>query len=180
MIQALDEQQLKAIYHQYMKADFPPAELKPLSRILSQWKKQICEGLGFYRQGQLIGYAIVEHCRENRCLLLDYFAILPLYRSQGLGGIFLSALKEWYSEWDALLIESETAVNETAVRRLEFYQRCGAEMTSIPLLLYHVRYHCLRLDISTSLSDSETALALKQLYREIYPGWFRLLFLRMK
>lgn len=180
MIQVLSEQQLKTIYQLYMKVDFPPAELKPLSSILHQRKKQISEGLGFYHEGQLSGYAVVEHGRDSRCLLLDYFAILPSCRSQGLGSAFLSELKEWYSQWDALLIESETAVNETAARRLEFYQRAGARITAIPLVLFHVRYHCLRLNLRASLSEEETARALRQLYRTIYPLWFRLLFLRMK
>ena len=75
MIKSLSEAEMTEVYRQRMKRDFPPNELKPLTRILAQKRKHIALCLGYYKEDQMIGYAVLQQDERQRCLLLDYFAI---------------------------------------------------------------------------------------------------------
>lgn len=180
MIRHLSPLELKTIYHQHMKDDFPADELKPLTSIEHQMKKGQCFCLGYAIEGKLCGYAILEHCHFNRCLLLDYFAIFHELRATGLGSQFLQELLLYFKDWQAILIESETVTNSTSAKRLTFYQRCGARITSIQVHLYHVDYHILILMIQEEMADEQILTALQQLYQAVYPWLFRKLYLRLK
>ena len=61
---------------------------------------------------------------------LDYFSVLPAYRSTGIGASLLAALPAHEEGAKAILIEAEcpekAADEAMAVRRLGFYARCGA------------------------------------------------------
>lgn len=179
MIKELSNQELKMIYQQYMKNDFPSDELKPLMRIEQQRHKNRNYCLGFYDEEGLSGYAILEKCDKNQCLLLDYFAILETKRSSGKGTLFLQELCFYLEETDALLIESEAAINNIAERRLQFYQRSGARVTSIHARLFHVNYHILILPIRQNYTDAEIVPLLNELYYSIYPPFFRNLYLKI-
>lgn len=58
MIKSLSEAEMTEVYRQRMKRDFPPNELKPLTRILAQKRKHIALCLGYYKEDQMIGYAV--------------------------------------------------------------------------------------------------------------------------
>ena len=61
MIKSFNDAQMTEVYRQAMKQDFPPDELKPLSRILAQKRKNIALCLGYFEQDKLIGYAAVSY-----------------------------------------------------------------------------------------------------------------------
>ena len=48
MIKSFNDAQMTEVYRQAMKQDFPPDELKPLSRILAQKRKNIALCLGYF------------------------------------------------------------------------------------------------------------------------------------
>ena len=180
MIRSLSEAEMRDLYDQAMKQDFPPDELKPLSRILAQRRKEIALCLGYFEDGKLIGYAVLEQDAKQRCLLLDYFAVLNACRGQGQGTRFLNELKARFAQREMIVIEAEAADTAQARRRIAFYQRAGARITDIQLHLYHVDYAVLVLDLAASLDSAQIRQRLDTLYRRIYPALFRRLYLLMK
>lgn len=75
-VKVLTEREIAEIYNTYMKQDFPPNELKPLSHILRSMEKGYGFCLGLHEKAGLAGYAVFVLCEETGCALLDYFAIL--------------------------------------------------------------------------------------------------------
>lgn len=84
-VKRLTDDEIANIYKTYMKRDFPPSELKPLSHILKSMEKGYGFSLGIYGEEGLVGYAVFILCQETKCALLDYFAILKERRGGGLG-----------------------------------------------------------------------------------------------
>ena len=180
MIKSFNDVEMTEVYRQAMKQDFPPDELKPLSRILAQKRKNIALCLGYFEQDKLIGYAVLEQDTAQRCLLLDYFAIIQSSRGQGWGTRFLNELKTMFADREMIVIEAEAAPTEQARKRIAFYQRAGARLTGIRLHLYHVDYAVLALDLAASLDEPQLRRRISALYQRIYPAVFRKLYLRMK
>ena len=173
MIHSFNEIQLQTLYQQHMIQDFPPNELKPLNQLLLQHQQNKTFWIGYSVKQQLCGYAILAKGKQQRCLLLDYFAIFSDMRSHGCGTAFLHELKAVFSNWQAILIEAEAAQTETAQKRLHFYQQNGARKTAIQLRLYEVDYHVLVLPLAASLCDEEALENLQDLYQSLYSETFR-------
>lgn len=178
MIRELTMREMEYVYHKYMEHDFPGNELKPLSVIKKQLERQTEWCLGYYEQDELIGYAIMNHCDKNRCLLLDYFAIIPQARTKGKGTSFLKELAQYYRKWNAIFIESETEISETAIKRLAFYKRAGAVRTPLKINLYHTDYYILMIALGKKLQGQEIKTAIQEIYEMIYTRLFRWKYLK--
>lgn len=173
----LNKDELTQIYHTYMKRDFPPSELKPLSHILRSMKAGFGFSLGMYEEKELAGYAVFILCEETGCALLDYFAILKDRRGEGLGHCAFSLFEEYFTrnlpEIEGLYIESErvsAAENEdqrlTRERRVAFYLSCGCEMTALRSVLFGVDYSVLYKRFGEGTRPSREAL--DALYRLMF------------
>ena len=129
----LNEKELTRVYLDEMRRDFPPTELKPLSMILNSEADGTAHTWGVFDGEQLAAYLLMVRPAGSKVSQLDYFAVLPAYRAQGLGAKLLAALPEYEKDAQAILIEAEVpdkAEDEAmAVRRLGFYARCGARDT---------------------------------------------------
>lgn len=103
---------------------------------------------------------------------LDYFSVLPAYRSTGIGARLLAALPAHEEGAKAILIEAECpekADDEAmAVRRLGFYARCGAVDTGWTEHLFDAWFRVLVLPAEGETLDAETAN--KELGRLLQPG----------
>ena len=88
-LRLMDETQIRLLYDQSLSRDFPPSELKSLSAILHMYCRKEYDVLAAYDHDAFIGYALVYCPRDQRLALLDYFAVEPAYRRQGLGGTIL-------------------------------------------------------------------------------------------
>lgn len=92
---------------------------------------------------------------------LDYFSVLPAYRSTGIGARLLAALPAHEEGAKAILIEAECpekADDEAmAVRRLGFYARCGAVDTGWTEHLFDAWFRVLVLPAKGETLDAETA-----------------------
>ncbi len=107
-IETICENELKDLYHTRLQEDFPPDELRPYSSM------EYLLGLGMYRcfafreQGKTAAYALLIHAEG--AALLDYFAVDPSLRGQGVGTRFLSELKSVSAEFGVpyVLIEAES------------------------------------------------------------------------
>ena len=123
--------QLRALYHTRMKEDFPPSELKPLSAMLALLEGGHYRPFGLRDGAELAGYAMVWREPGVDFALLDYLAIHPRRRGQGLGSALLRLLDGRCRELRGVLVEAESpeqgepAGAELRRRRLVFYRRNG-------------------------------------------------------
>lgn len=177
-------QQTKELYHPCLARDFPPDELMPwpwMERLILQGKQA---SVGFYDQQGLAAYAVfVLEGPHSPAVLINYFAVQPDRRGQGVGSQCLRLLRQALNGTGvSLLFEVESPEHardqaELAVRRrrVSFYQRCGAVMTGVDSVLFGVDYHIMLLPPAggplPEQSDEALAQALERLYHVVvYQG----------
>lgn len=182
-IKRLSEEEIAQIYKTHMKRDFPPDELKPLSHIIKSAREGYGFSLGIYEEERLTGYAVFILCKETKCALLDYFAILKDRRGEGHGhrafSLFATYFQENMPEIEGLYIESErisAAKDEkqrfTRERRIAFYRSCGCGMTTLRSVLFGVDYSILYKSFGREGSGASRE-ALDALYRKMFkPGHY--------
>ena len=174
-IRLLDAAALRRVYRDHVKADFPPAERKPLAMI----ERQVCTGqydtLGLFRGEELLAYAFLWRDKEGHCVLLDYLAVCRGGRGQGTGSAFLEQLKTHYGSFDGLLVEAEAedpqaGAEDNALRRrrIDFYRRCGFRLLDYKARLFGVTYSMLA---SGALTDADALAAHRRHYRLDQPGF---------
>ena len=157
----LNEKELTRVYLDEMRRDFPPTELKPLSMILNSEANGTAHTWGVFDGETLAAYLLMVRPAGSRVSQLDYFAVLPEYRSAGLGAQLLADLPQHERDVQAILIEAECpdkAEDEAmAVRRLGFYARCGAVDTGWTEHLFDAWFRVLVLPAEGETLDAETA-----------------------
>ena len=169
MIKQLDISLLKDIYFNQMIKDFPEDELKTYDMIEEAIRSDHSIALGYYENDSLKGYATVLYAGNS--LLLDYFAIISDYRGRGYGTCFLSELKDYFKNYDFLLIEAENNESITARKRIEFYKRCGCRDSLLRGRLYFVEYVFLYLELSDKHNSQMIKEEIINLYSIIYPHY---------
>ena len=174
-IRLLDAAALRRVYREHVKADFPPAERKPLAMIEAQVRTGQYDTLGLFRDEELLAYAFLWRDKEGRCVLLDYLAVCRGGRGQGTGSAFLEQLKDHYGGFDGLLVEAEAEdpkaaeeANTLRRRRIGFYRRCGFRMLDYRARLFGVTYSMLA---SGTLTDADALAAHRRHYRLDQPGF---------
>lgn len=178
IVKKLKESEISQIYSTYMKEDFPPDELKPLSHITRSMEAGYGFSLGIYGEGDLVGYAVFILCEEAGCALLDYFAIQRDRRGEGLGhrafSLFEAYFKGELPQIGGLYVESErvdAAENEkqrlTRERRIAFYLSCGCKMTKLRSVLFGVDYSVLYYPFEKEGQEASLE-ALDVLYRRMF------------
>ena len=132
------------IYHLYRRA-FPPAERKPFSVIVAMWRKGNTDVWYLTRGGRFAGFATTINSSE--LILLDYLAIAPTQRGQGVGSQALRALLAHYAGKGIFVeIESiyENAPNqESRLRRRRFYLRSGFSPLGVLATVFGVKMELL-------------------------------------
>ncbi len=146
-IRTLTLAEMKSIYEEYMENDFPRAELRPFSSMKKNFEKGNYAGFGFYEGEKFLAYACFYNYDGADQALMDYFAVVPELRGQGIGSAFLQAMIPKLPAGSGILIEAESAdsaENEAErterERRLSFYERNGAILTGIRCYLLSVDY----------------------------------------
>lgn len=174
-LESLSEKELKVLYHERLREDFPPDELRPFSSMQYLLKQNAYRCFAYRENGKIIAYAMLILSRG--AALLDYFAVAPERRGQGVGSEFLRELKKISREFQApyVLIEAESEDSaETPEqlterrRRFKFYKNCGCLLTPVFSFLFGVEYQILLLPLGGALPDSEIVKEnLENLYRVI-------------
>lgn len=147
-LRALDEAQIRSLHADQMHRDFPPSELKGVESILALKARDEYDVLAADLDGEMVGYALVFRPRDSSALLLDYLAVEPHLRGQGLGTQMLGMLCTYYADAAKyLMIECERPKaapdEEEARKRIRFYQRGGAALTDVRIWLFDVEYSIL-------------------------------------
>ncbi|MGI5894293.1 MAG: GNAT family N-acetyltransferase [Candidatus Merdivicinus sp.] len=154
----LTEKDMKEIYSLHMMRDFPDAERKPLQTVLTLMQRKIYHCFGWFDGQKLAAYACIVELPGLKTVLLDYFAVCPHGRGQGLGSMLLLEMTEYYAVQNLdVLLEAEHPAGapdpEIAARRIAFYQRCGAVRASMDSIIFGVHYQILALGGQVSPND---------------------------
>lgn len=172
MLTELTEAQLETLYLNDVYRDFPESEIKPWQVVHDLYKKGFYIPLGCFKNGVLIAYVLLIALKEKRTVLLDYFAVLPEYRNSGTGSAILKELRQFCAPFaDNILIESEypdsSPDRDTAIRRLGFYRRAGADLTDTQVRLFGVRFLIFTLRCGSRPCDA--AGEIESIYRVSVP-----------
>lgn len=181
-LRPLTVSQLHALYQPSLARDFPPDELMPWPRMeaLTQAGQQAAYGL--FEGSTLTAYGIFILDPALPAALLNYFAVEPQYRNQGIGSLALAMLRQAAEEQGLRCILFEVESPQAALtpedaalrqRRIGFYLRCGAQPTGVVSQLFGVDYQIMLLpagDASVSpMTDGQVAQAMDALYHVVVP-----------
>ena len=210
----LREEEAHSIFETYLTQHFPADEVKPWKSIARMWADGCYFAVGVFEDcgdapaeasndlsdsvesvdsdlSQLRGYAFFVESPDTDACLLDYYAILPAFRSAGLGGHTLQRLADQVrSKNKYLLIETEDidfAETEEEItertRRDAFYTGNGCVKTDTKGSVYGVRYAVWTLGLpeatgpaspfGSALSDAALTKVcedMNTLYRLMVPG----------
>lgn len=177
-VRTLDAGQIRALYAQRLKRDFPPDELKPLSRIERALARGEYICYGAFDGGAILAYAFFV--LMGRKALFDYFAVDEALRDRGIGSRFLRALIGGpLSGMDCVLLEVDdpgaaptSEERQVRERRLAFYLNNGLEDTHARATVYGVDYVILSLPVGPAPDPEQARRVYADLYRAILPPRF--------
>lgn len=174
MLRKMDETAIRLLYESSLVRDFPASELKSLASILALQRRGEYDVLGAYQDEKLVAYALIYSPKGERIGLLDYLAVEPECRRQGVGSALLYELRAHYAGTaDVLMIECErpkAAPDEAEARkRIRFYTRAGAALTSVRIWLFGVEYSILYMSCCDELAKTDWAERMLGLYRGMLP-----------
>ena len=146
-VKLFSAQDIENVYNTYLLKDFPPAEVKPLSRIQMLFEKKLYFGYGLYDETDtLLAYAFFSTAYGCEFVLLDYLAVVDGNRDKGIGSKMLTLLKEEVAkEYEGIILESENpdfAENakdfDVRTRRIQFYLNNDFSSTKMVSRLFGV------------------------------------------
>ncbi len=136
----------KELYSYYVEI-FPEEERKPLKLLQSSYQKGYMKIIKIVNGGSLVGFMILNGVKDKGYVVLDYFAILPLYRDKGFGTKAMELLIEQKKENDGIFVEIEKiglgkdeTENLQREKRQKFYEKLGFQKLNFDLLLFDVLY----------------------------------------
>ncbi len=170
----LTAEELKNLYENQMRRDFPPAELKPLPRLLALLERGDYEPYALFGAGRLLAYALYWRTKGDPWVMLDYFAVAPGERGKGIGSALLrDMLGRFCQNGGGVFGEVEVpdtgdaAVDLLRRRRLAFYARAGLRTMGFMTRIFDVPY--LVLAYGPEISDAELMETARRLYRTAFP-----------
>lgn len=174
LLKSLSILQVCQIYLAHVTQDFPPEERKPLHIILRAIHRKQYECYGWMNGKKLLGYAFFVTTGNHR--LLDYFAVVPALRGQGVGSAFCRAIADSFSDAQSILAEVEnpdSAETEEEAkmqnRRLQFYLRNGFADTGIHAETFGVDYRILEVPRTLPHTPAEIRRIYHAHYRASLP-----------
>jgi GNAT superfamily N-acetyltransferase len=175
-IKILDNKERHSIYHEHLQKDFHQSEVKPYTLVekLVTEQRYLCNGL--WDDEELKGYAFFVKGSDSKTLLLDYFAILSDYRSQGLGGKFIQAIQEKIIKDKRSLIAevenpayaSDEQSRDLMNRRIQFYIRNGFKQSKIWCRVFTDEYMIIYYNEKPHQDEAGLVMELKQVYQAIF------------
>ncbi len=175
-IRIFDDKERRIIYHEHLQKDFHQSEIKPyaLMEKLVNEQRYLCYGA--WDQKELKGYAFFVKGRDNQTLLLDYFAVLSDYRSQGIGGRFIQAIQESMIKDGLTLIAevenpayaSDEQSRDLMNRRIQFYIRNGFKQSKVWSHVFTDEYMIIYYNAKPHMDEDGLAMELEQLYQAIF------------
>ena len=173
-LQELTEDQIKAVYEQRMREDFPSNELKPLDMIMNRREKGIYECLGLFNEGELAGYVYLVRLKED--YLIDYLAIDKKRRNAGYGGELIRLLSGYLVHVKSIIGEVEDpeyaqseADRELRTRRQQFYFRNGFRDTGVKATCFGEPFMIIEMGEGLVHTEDEIISLYRSHYKAILP-----------
>lgn len=177
MLRRLDREEMKEIFEKRMRADFPPAELKPWKRIQEMLDEGVYFACGLFWEGKLLAYAFFVEAKEGQ-LLLDYYAVAAEARDRGIGSRCLELMKKELKKQGGsiLLIEVENPATAKSgeeellrQKRISFYERNGVRPTALRSRLFDVDYRIMYLPLEGERKQEDIRQAVDVVYHTMFP-----------
>lgn len=154
------------LYRLYRLA-FPASERKPFAMIIKMYRRGKTDIWCVEREGRFAGLAITINGPDT--ILLDYFAVEPDCRGQGVGAEVLARLREIYGG-KRFFLEIESTLEpspelELRKRRKNFYLRCGLQPMGVQVYLFGVKMELLGAGCVLSYEQYHN------FYRDNYNTW---------
>lgn len=130
-------------YRELYESAFPPSERKELSFMLEGEMAPVYDVLVIEIPTCPVAGLIIS-IRHGDFVMLDYLAIQPALRGQGIGHAALPQIIEWcraHAPGKHIFFEIETPTQHCdnpvqRIRRLAFYRSCGFAETSVHAFMY--------------------------------------------
>ncbi len=113
-VKTMKKGQIRKVYRGWLRWDFPPAERRPLRRVLKFVSQGKYECLGLWRGEEQVGYAFLALDGRGGALL-DYYAMAPTCRGKGYGSAFFPLIARRYPA--GILAEVESPEKSLSQRR---------------------------------------------------------------
>ena len=179
-VETLSLPQIRALYRERMKQDFPPDELKPLAMIEKALARDEYVCYGAVNGNDILAYAYFVKLKEQGkpYALFDYYAVRQDIRDRGVGSRFMQALIAGpLKEMDCVLLEVDDPAcagtpeeADKRNRRLAFYLRNGLRDADAKATVYGVQFKILTLPVGRALSREEVRQKYAALYRALLPN----------
>lgn len=146
-IQEIDINEFEKNIYSYYLEIFPENERKTLKMIKSSFDEGYTKIIKINQSDNLCGFMIINKIKENGYAILDYFAILPQYRSKGIGTKALKLLIDEETKNKGIFIEIEKIglgkddkENLIRKKRKKFYEKIGFKKLNYDFVLFNVVY----------------------------------------
>lgn len=166
--------ELEELYTRHMERDFPPDELKPLSRLKELMAAGLYEPYGLFEDGALKAYALYWRAGRDPYVMLDYFAVLPEGRNSGVGSVLLGEMLERFCRNGGGVFgeveipdTGDEAVDSLRRRRLGFYARAGLRQIGYRTKVLGVPY--IVLAYGPEIPDEALMETHRKLYHSAFP-----------
>ena len=174
-LKILDSKEISNLYQEHMVIDFPKNELKPLNMILKSVEEGFYDCFGLYDEEEMVGYTFMVKLESS--YLIDYIAIFPDCRNNGIGGNLLSIINDRLENADRIFGEVENPAyteNESQrnlqTRRLNFYLRNGCQDTGLRVDCFGVKYIILEAGKNHFKDKDEVWTLYEKFYRTFLPA----------
>ena len=173
-LENLSKEQVAVIYKERLVVDFPKDEQKPLSVIHSAMDQGIYECFGLMDGEEIVGYVFLVSLEGE--YLVDYVAVNPAVRNQGLGSELLRQLLLALDGANSLILEVEDPdkaktpeERSLQTRRYEFYLRNHFCDTGVRVSCFGVPFRILAAE-NVALHARDELLRLYHMhYRAVLP-----------
>ncbi len=177
MIQAKRPLHWYRLYKLYCEA-FPSYEQKPFSMIRSMQKKGKSDVWYFEKNGKFAG--LVFTINSDNVILIDYLAISPNRRGEGIGSSIISELQKYY-KGKGIFVEIESVFDECdnqneRMRRKDFYLKNGMIPMKVMVVLFGVEMELLGINCQLTYDeyyafykDNYGDFAAKNIKPAVYP-----------
>ena len=177
MIQAKRPMHWYRLYKLYCEA-FPAYERKPFSLIRSMQRKGKSDVWYFEKDGKFAG--LVFTINSDELILIDYLAIAPDKRGNGIGSEIIALLRGYYTQ-KGIFVEIESIfdkcdnLNERR-RRKQFYLNNGMAPMKVMIVLFGVEMELLGINCCLTYEeyysfykDNYGDFAAKNIKSAVYP-----------
>lgn len=151
-LRLLTARQLRQVYRERVRSDFPPSERRPLASMERLRAAGVYDTWGMYEGEELLAYAFLWRSEAYGAALLDYLAVCREGRGRGTGTLALSLLLA------------------RRARRLSFYERSGFRRLGYQTRIFGVQYAMLVWPEEAAASPERLQDAHRGLYRSQLPN----------